>query len=128
MLDVVTMSDEVILVQDYVHGVPLSWLQKALFEARTRIPIPIAVSIACQTLAGLHGARDHRTARHATRDRASRCLAPERDDRGRWNGEAPDFGVAKAAMAMHVTRAGMFKGKIGYAAPEQIRRPRHPAE
>ena len=31
-----------------------------------------------------------------------------------------DFGVAKAAGVSHETEAGMFKGKLGYAAPEQI--------
>lgn len=31
-----------------------------------------------------------------------------------------DFGVAKADGVSHATEAGMFKGKLGYAAPEQI--------
>lgn len=31
-----------------------------------------------------------------------------------------DFGVAKAAGISHVTETGTFKGKLGYAAPEQI--------
>ena len=31
-----------------------------------------------------------------------------------------DFGVAKATGISHATEAGMFKGKLGYAAPEQI--------
>ncbi|MBL0220940.1 MAG: protein kinase [Myxococcales bacterium] len=122
VLDVVTMSDEVILVQDYVHGVPLSWLQKALFEARTRIPIPIAVSIACQTLAGLHAAHETTDELGTPLEIVHRDVSPQNvmiaaDGTARLL----DFGVAKAAMAMHVTRAGMFKGKIGYAAPEQIR-------
>ncbi len=122
VLDVVTMSDEVILVQDYVHGVPLSWLQKALFEERTRIPIPIAVSIACQTLAGLHAAHETTDELGTPLEIVHRDVSPQNvmiaaDGTARLL----DFGVAKAALAMHVTRAGMFKGKIGYAAPEQIR-------
>ena len=122
VLDVVTMSDEVILVQDYVHGVPLSWLQKAVFDAGTRIPVSIAVSIACQILAGLHAA-------HETTDELGTPLQIVHRDVSPQNvmiatdGTARllDFGVAKAAMAAHVTRAGIFKGKIAYAAPEQIR-------
>ena len=122
VLDVVTMSDEVILVQDYVHGVPLSWLQKTAFEAGTRIPVAIAVSIACQVLAGLHAA-------HETTDELGTPLQIVHRDVSPQNvmiatdGTARllDFGVAKAAMAAHVTRAGIFKGKIAYAAPEQIR-------
>jgi serine/threonine-protein kinase len=31
-----------------------------------------------------------------------------------------DFGVAKATGVSHATEAGMFKGKLGYAAPEQL--------
>ena len=122
VLDVVTMSDEVILVQDYVHGVPLSWLQKAVFDAGTRIPVTIAVSIACQILAGLHAA-------HETTDEIGTPLQIVHRDVSPQNvmiatdGTARllDFGVAKAAMAAHITRAGIFKGKIAYAAPEQIR-------
>lgn len=122
VLDVVTMSDEVILVQDYVHGVPLSWLQKAVFDAGTRIPVAIAVSIASQILAGLHAA-------HETTDELGTPLQIVHRDVSPQNvmiatdGTARllDFGVAKAAMAAHITRAGIFKGKIAYAAPEQIR-------
>ncbi len=122
VLDVVTMSDEVILVQDYVHGVPLSWLQKAAHDAGTRIPVSIAVSIAAQILAGLHAA-------HETTDEIGTPLQIVHRDVSPQNvmiatdGTARllDFGVAKAAMAAHITRAGIFKGKIAYAAPEQIR-------
>lgn len=122
VLDVVTMRDEVILVQDFVHGVPLSWLQKELAEAQLRVPVPIAVAIACQVLAGLHAA-------HETTDELGTPLQIVHRDVSPQNvmiatdGSARllDFGVAKAAMAAHVTRAGMFKGKIAYAAPEQIR-------
>jgi serine/threonine-protein kinase len=32
-----------------------------------------------------------------------------------------DFGVAKATMAAHITRAGTFKGKLAYSAPEHVR-------
>ncbi len=122
VLDVVTMNDEVILVQDFVHGVPLSWLQKACVDQGARIPLSIAVSIACQVLAGLHAA-------HETTDELGTPLQIVHRDVSPQNvmvatdGTARllDFGVAKAAMAGHVTRAGMFKGKIAYASPEQLR-------
>jgi serine/threonine-protein kinase len=32
-----------------------------------------------------------------------------------------DFGVAKTAMSAHITRNGVFKGKLAYSAPEQVR-------
>lgn len=122
VLDVVTMSDEVILVQDFVHGVPMSWLAKQCVERGVRVPLSIAVSIMCQVLAGLHAA-------HETTDELGTPLQIVHRDVSPQNvmiatdGTARllDFGVAKAAMAGHVTRAGMFKGKIAYAAPEQLR-------
>src|SRR5262249_7289726 len=35
VLDVVTTGDEVVLVQEYVHGVPLHWLLRTAHEAKT---------------------------------------------------------------------------------------------
>jgi len=58
VLDVVSLGHELVLVQEYVHGVPLSWLLRESKITRTRIPIEIAVSIACQILAGLHAAHE----------------------------------------------------------------------
>src|SRR5689334_18317326 len=54
VLDVVNTGDEVILVQEYVRGVPLQWLLRSTQQGRATIPVNIAVSIACQVLAGLH--------------------------------------------------------------------------
>jgi serine/threonine protein kinase len=121
VLDVVTTGGEVILVQEYVHGAPLHWLLKAARRNKSRIPIDIAVSIACQVLAGLHAA-------HETLDEMGMPLHIVHRDVSPQNvmvavdGTARllDFGIAKAAMAAHVTREGQFKGKLAYAAPEQL--------
>src|SRR5882672_11203122 len=48
VLDVVTTGEEVVLVQEYVHGAPLHWLLRTAHEAKTHVPINIAVSVACQ--------------------------------------------------------------------------------
>src|SRR6187397_1932758 len=53
VLDVVTYGEEVVLVQEYVHGVPLQWLLKTSLNSGEQIPVNIAVSVACQVLAGL---------------------------------------------------------------------------
>jgi eukaryotic-like serine/threonine-protein kinase len=121
VLDVVTTGGEVILVQEYVHGAPLHWLLKAARRNKCRIPIDIAVSIACQVLAGLHAA-------HETLDEMGMPLHIVHRDVSPQNvmvavdGTARllDFGIAKAAMAAHITREGQFKGKLAYAAPEQL--------
>jgi serine/threonine-protein kinase len=122
VLDLVTTAEEVMLVQEYVHGVPLHVLLRTSHEAHQRIPIRIAVSIAAQVLAGLHAA-------HTTIDEMGEPLGIVHRDVSPQNvmiaidGSARllDFGVAKATMAAHVTRDGTFKGKLAYSAPEQVR-------
>jgi serine/threonine-protein kinase len=122
VLDVVTLGDEVMLVQEYVHGAPLSLLVRKAHEAKAPIPVPVAAAIACQVLAGLHAA-------HETRDEMGQPLHIVHRDVSPQNvivgadGTARllDFGVAKAALGAHVSRKGTFKGKLGYSSPEQIR-------
>jgi serine/threonine-protein kinase len=122
VLDVVTLNEEVVLVQEYVHGAPLSLLLRASCEAKAHVPIPVAAAIACQVLAGLHAA-------HETLDEIGTPLHIVHRDVSPQNvmvatdGSARllDFGVAKASLTAHVTRKGTFKGKLGYSSPEQIR-------
>ncbi len=122
VLDLVTTTDEVMLVQEYVHGVPLHVLLRTAHEHNQKIPVRIAISIASQVLSGLHAA-------HMTVDEMGEPLNIVHRDVSPQNvmiavdGSARllDFGVAKATMAAHVTRDGTFKGKLAYSAPEQVR-------
>jgi eukaryotic-like serine/threonine-protein kinase len=122
VLDVVATEEEVILVQEFVHGVPLHLLLRTARAAKDHVPVQVAVSIACQVLAGLQAA-------HETVDELGTPLAIVHRDVSPQNvmvavdGTARllDFGVAKATMAAHVTRDGTFKGKLAYSAPEQLR-------
>lgn len=122
VLDVVTADGQVVLVQEYVHGAPLQWLlDEARVEGR-RVPLDIAVSIACQILAGLHAA-------HVLTDELGQPLNVVHRDVSPHNvmiatdGTARllDFGVAKTSSASQATAAGVYKGKIAYSAPEQLR-------
>ena len=122
VLDVVTTGDEVVLVQEYVHGVPLHWLLRTAHEAKTHVPINVAVSIASQVLAGLHAAHETCDEMGTPLNIVHRDVSPQNvmistDGTARLL----DFGVAKASMAAHTTRDGTFKGKLAYSAPEQIR-------
>jgi eukaryotic-like serine/threonine-protein kinase len=122
VLDVGTSDGEVVLVQEYVHGAPLSYLLGASAETGAHLPIPVAVSIACQMLAGLHAAHETvdelGTPLHIVhRDVSPQNIMIATDGTARLL----DFGIAKASARAHVTRKGTFKGKLAYAAPEQIR-------
>jgi eukaryotic-like serine/threonine-protein kinase len=115
-------GDEVVLVQEYVHGAPLSLLLRTSCEAKTHVPIPVAATLACQVLAGLHAAHETvdemGTPLHVVhRDVSPQNIMVATDGSARLL----DFGVAKAALAAHVTRKGTFKGKLSYSSPEQIR-------
>jgi serine/threonine-protein kinase len=122
VLDVVKAQDEVVLVQEYVHGAPLHWLLRTAHEAASHVPLNVAVAIGCQVLAGLQAAHD-------TCDQFGNPLSIVHRDVSPQNimvatdGTARllDFGVAKATMAAHITRAGTFKGKLAYSAPEHVR-------
>jgi serine/threonine-protein kinase len=122
VLDLVTTGDEVILVQEYVHGAPLHWLLRTARQTKAHVPVNIAVSIACQVLSGLQAA--HETVDEigmplniVHRDVSPQNIMISQDGTARLL----DFGVAKATMAAHVTREHTFKGKLAYSAPEQLR-------
>jgi serine/threonine protein kinase len=121
VLDVVTTGGEVILVQEYVHGVPLNALLDAARTGKERVPIAVAVSIASQILTGLHAAHETMGPRGSLgivhRDVSPGNVIVSVDG----TALLLDFGVAKATMTAHITRAGTFKGKRSYSSPEQLR-------
>ncbi len=122
VLDVVTAMDEVVLVQEYVHGAPLHWLLNRARQTRSHVAIDIAVSIATEILAGLHAAHELVDELGTALNVVHRDVSPQNvmvasDGTARLL----DFGVAKASMGAHVTREGTYKGKLAYSAPEQLR-------
>jgi serine/threonine-protein kinase len=121
VLDIVCEGEEVILVQEYVHGVPLSYLFKHAIRSQ-RIPLPIVAAVMGGVLAGLHAA-------HEATDELGEPLKIVHRDVSPQNvlvsvdgvPRLVDFGIAKAKSNVHHTREGIFKGKLAYMAPEQIR-------
>lgn len=122
VLDVVTLGEEVMLVQEYIHGAPLSLLLQNATASGSHVPVPVAVAIASQVLAGLHAAHETTDEMGQRLDIIHRDVSPQNIIVG-TDGSARllDFGVAKASASAHITRKGTFKGKLGYSAPEQIR-------
>jgi eukaryotic-like serine/threonine-protein kinase len=122
VLDVVLSGKDIVLVQEYVHGVPLDKLVKASQTRGEQIPVRVAVAIACGALLGLHSA-------HETKDELGEPLNIVHRDVSPQNlivsadgiPRLLDFGIAKARSSAHVTQEGFFKGKITYIPPEQLR-------
>lgn len=121
VLDVVTAGNEIVLVQEYIHGIPLGALLKEARKRRELMPVPVAVAIVAGVLAGLHAAHEARDELGHALEIVHRDVSPQNvmiavDGTARLL----DFGVAKATLSAHVTREGTFKGKIAYMSPEQL--------
>jgi serine/threonine-protein kinase len=122
VLDVVVSGSELILVQEYVHGVPLSQLMKIAQVNEAPIAIDVAVAVLAGVLAGLHAAHEVRDESGSPLEIVHRDVSPANvmvsvDGVPRLL----DFGIAKATTSTHHTREGVFKGKLAYMAPEQLR-------
>jgi eukaryotic-like serine/threonine-protein kinase len=86
------------------------------------MPLQIALRIASQICAGLHAAHELVGADGAPLGLVHRDVSPSNILVG-FDGVArvTDFGIAKALGQSSRTAAGVIKGKISYAAPEQLR-------
>ncbi len=122
VLDVVVSGSELILVQEYVHGVPLSQLMKFAQVSEIPIGVDVAVAVMAGVLAGLHAAHEVKDEAGASLEIVHRDVSPANvmisvDGVPRLL----DFGIAKATTSTHHTREGVFKGKLAYMSPEQLR-------
>ncbi len=122
ILEVGTSSHGYYLVMEDIEGDTLARLLARATTSRHRIPVPIAIRIVLDTLAGLHAAHELRDDHDQTLHLVHRDVSPQNILVG-VNGTAriTDFGVARAATRLSSTRSGQLKGKLAYMAPEQAR-------
>jgi serine/threonine-protein kinase len=107
------------ICMEYLEGQTLGRLLKRTVE--TPLPLAARLELICQVLEAL-------VYMHAFTDPDGTPLGLVHRDISpnnifvTFDGTAKvlDFGVAKALGVSHATEAGTFKGKLGYAAPEQI--------
>ncbi len=120
-LDVVTTRGELFLVMEYVQGESLGYLMKVANKKGEKIPWKVATSILAGMLHGLHAAHDAKDEQGVPLELVHRDVSPQNVLVGS-DGMARvlDFGIAKAAGRLHVTRENAVKGKLGYMAPEQM--------
>ncbi len=114
-------AGEPFVVMDYVEGASLAELRKALGAKERALDPRVALRITLDALAGLQAA-------HVLHDEHGRHLGIVHRDVSPHNvllgcdGHArlSDFGIAKAADRVQVTRTHEVKGKIAYLAPERV--------
>jgi len=113
-------GDGYFLVMEYIEGNHLGALLGRAAKKGERLPQPFVCRVLVDTLQGL-GAAHRLTDEHGTplklvhRDVSPHNILVGTDGIARLT----DFGVAKADVRMASTRAGQFKGKLSYMAPEQ---------
>lgn len=121
VLDILEVDGEVFVVMEYVRGVPFDVLVSSETESNHRLAPEHLVPILAGALRVLHAA-------HEATDWDGKPLGIVHRDFSPQNilvgiGGVPrviDFGVAKALGRGDISRDGEFKGKLAYAAPEQL--------
>ena len=113
-------GDGYFLVMEYIEGNHLGALLGRAAKRGEKLPQPFVCRVLIDALQGLSAA-------HRLTDEGGKPLKLVHRDVSPHNilvgtdgiGRLTDFGVAKADVRMASTRAGQFKGKLSYMAPEQ---------
>jgi serine/threonine-protein kinase len=115
------VGDTYFMALEYIPGVDVRTIVKALGDSGHRVPIRVTLRILCDVLDGLgyaHGRID-------TYGRPMNIVHRDVNPRNimvsiRGEVKVIDFGVAKAADRLERTAAHVVKGKVAYMAPEQV--------
>jgi serine/threonine-protein kinase len=120
--DVEELSEELLLVMDYVEGAPLSELNAVAARTGRTLPPGVVVRIGIDACTGLHAAHElvdeAGTPLHLVhRDVSPQNLLVGLDGVTR----IADFGIAKCGQSgTSATTTGALKGKVAYMSPEYI--------
>lgn len=118
--DLGKVAEDYYISMEFIHGVNLRDIMYRCREDRLPISTDIAVYIASEICKGLDYA--HRKTDHNNKplNIIHRDVSPQNILLS-YEGEVKivDFGIAKAAMNISHTMAGILKGKIAYMSPEQ---------
>jgi len=121
-IDVIDHDGELYVAMEHVDGVTLAYVLRTGLRPGQRIPVDIALGVACGALQGLHAAHQTKGEGGAPRCVVHGNVSPDNilvgtDGRARLL----DFGVARALSGYNSTRDGRLEGKLPYLTPEQVR-------
>ncbi|HSC86435.1 MAG TPA: protein kinase, partial [Polyangiaceae bacterium] len=120
-IDLLALDDDLFLVLEYVHGESLASLLDRLQKSSQPMPVPVAVHVMRDALAGLHAAHEALDERGEPLALVHRDVSPQNILVGIDGvSRVLDFGIAKALGRMQDTHTGQVKGKVAYMAPEQL--------
>jgi len=118
--DLGKVGDDYFIAMEFISGVNLRDILYISREQKELIPHDIAVYIASEICKGLDYAHRKTDDQHHPLGIVHRDVSPQ-NVLISYEGEVKivDFGIAKAAMNISHTMAGILKGKIAYMSPEQ---------
>lgn len=120
-LDAIAHDGEVLLILEYVDGVPLSLLLQRSGERDERIEPGVVAAIVSGALHGLHAAHEAVDEQGTPLGIVHRDISPSNILVGRDGiARVLDFGIAKAHGRLQTTQQGQVKGKLAYMSPEQL--------
>jgi serine/threonine-protein kinase len=107
------------LMMEFLDGQPLSRIRQA--SSAERLPLTLHLYVLLGLLKGLSYAHDLVDLDGSPLRIVHRDVSPQ-NVFVTYDGQVKvvDFGIAKAASSRERTEAGIFKGKTGYASPEQV--------
>lgn len=119
-LDVVSADGRLLIVMEYVEGLPLAKLLELTWRRQSYVPPAVSIGVMSDVLRGLHAAHELVDERGRPLNVVHRDVSPQNVLIG-TDGVARilDFGIAKAATQQHVTAHGEIKGKLAYMPTEQ---------
>lgn len=110
------------IAMDYLDGRDLSELGKRMTKRGARLPHEIATYVVSEVAKALAYAHSGEVTVGRAVQLIHRDVSPQNVLLSyRGDVKVTDFGIAKAVGAVESTRAGFFKGKVGYLSPEQAR-------
>jgi serine/threonine protein kinase len=109
------------LVMEWLDGVDLRTLLRAMHERGGRIAPPLACYIAREVARGLDYAHHLKRPDGRPLSIVHRDVSPQ-NVLVTFEGEVKivDFGIAKSAARLSASRSGVIKGKLEYMSPEQL--------
>lgn len=118
--DLGKVGDDYFISMEFIHGVTLRDIIYHCREKKIQIPTDIAVYIISEMCKGLDYAHRKTDQNNHPLGIVHRDVSPQ-NVLISYEGEVKivDFGIAKAAMNISNTMAGILKGKIAYMSPEQ---------
>ncbi len=106
------------IVMEYLEGQSLS---AVLGRTRRKLPLGVYLHVLTRVLDGLHAAHELSDLSGGPLGVVHRDVTPQNVFLTYGGAiKLVDFGIAKAKGAAVLTETGVFKGKLAYAAPEQI--------